>query len=259
MKSSRHGNGPAEQVAGDIIAALHREGDPARAKAAQYYFKNEIAALGVTAPTVRALVRERTKPLRNVWTLDDAIQCCDLLLQEVETEVRVSGILVLGAFKKDVTPVLMDHAYQWLRTRLDNWALVDSLSGSVLSPLLEKYPEVGTTPASPLQAWSKDECLWVRRAVLVTLVPFARHGKYLDLSYQLARDHLSDPEDLMHKAIGWLLREAGRTDAERLRRFLLKEGPALPRTSLRYAIEHFSAAERKELMNATRGSHRAAT
>jgi 3-methyladenine DNA glycosylase AlkD len=237
-----------DQVAGDIIAALHRERDPARARAVQRYFSDEIVALGVSAPTVRNLVKKRTKPLREVWTLNDAIRCCDLLLKEPQMEVRVAGILVLAAFKKDFTPVLTDRAIKWLRKRLDNWALVDSLSGSVLSPLLAKHPEMERT----LRAWSNDKCLWVRRAALVTLVPFARRGQLLDLSYRLARDRLGDPEDLMHKAIGWLLREAGRTDAGRLRQFLLRQGPAIPRISLRYAIEHFSAKDRAEVMIATR-------
>jgi 3-methyladenine DNA glycosylase AlkD len=246
----------AEQVAGDIIAALHGEYDPARARAAQRYFTDEIVALGVTAPVVRGLVRTRMKPLMNLWGLGDAVKCCDLLLKEPEIEVRVAGVLVLGMFKRDFTLALTDHAYKWLQKRMDNWALVDSLSSLVLSPLLEKHPEVGATHASPLQTWSRDKCLWVRRAALVALVPLARHGKYLDLSYELARDHLGDSEDLMHKAIGWLLREAGRTDAPRLRQFLLRHGPAIPRTTLRYAIEHFPSRDRTELMNATRGDHR---
>ncbi len=242
-----------KQVADNIVAALRKKHDPTRAQAVQHYFREEIVALGVDAPTVRDLVKRQMKPLKGVWTLDDAVRCCDLLVNEPEIEVRVSGVLVLGTFKKAFTPVLIAPAYRWLRTRLDNWALVDSLSSLVLSPLLEKYPEVGATQASPLQVWSRDERLWVRRAALVTLVPFARHGKYLDLSYELARARLGDPEDLMHKAIGWLLREAGKTDTRRLRHFLLQHGPETPRTALRYAIEHFPAQERAKTMAATRG------
>jgi 3-methyladenine DNA glycosylase AlkD len=162
---------------------------------------------------------------------------------------------VLVAFKKEFTPTLMVPAGKWLRNRLDNWALVDSFCNLVLSPLLEKYPEIKRM----LMVWSGNKCLWVRRATLVTLVPFARRGQRLDLAYRLARGRFADPEDLMHKAIGWLLREAGRTDAKRLRRFLLRHGPSIPRMSLRYAIEHFPARTRAEVMSATRRKRRAAT
>jgi 3-methyladenine DNA glycosylase AlkD len=252
-KSDRKTESPkVDQVVEAIIAALRKEADPLRATNVQHYFRDEIVALGVDMPTVRCLVKEQMRLLKGVWPLDDAIRCCDRLLKEPQIEMRTAGVLVLSAFKRDFTPMLTDPAYRWLRTRLDNWALVDLLSGVVLSPLLEKFPEIGMIRASPLQAWSNDTCLWVRRASLVTLVPFARHGKYLDLSYELAGDHLGDPEDLMHKAVGWLLREAGATDAERLRRFLLRHGPAIPRTSLRYAIEHFSVEDRARLMSATR-------
>ena len=103
-----------------------------------------------------------------------------------------------------------------------------------------------------LSAWSRADCLWLRRAALVTLVPFARHGERLDLAYRLAREHFPDSEDLMHKATGWLLREAGKTDMPRLKKFLLRHGPTIPRTALRYAIERFPAAEKAGLMRATR-------
>ena len=257
MTEKRRNKGKTEspdagQVADAIVMALHKQRNPVRARAVQRYFSEDIVALGVAAPALRRLVAKRVKPLRGAWMLDDAIECCDLLVKEPQIEVRTAGILVLAAFKRDFTPALMDRACKWLRKRLDNWALVDALSGTVLSPLLAKHPEVAATHSSPLQVWSKDKCLWVRRAALVTLVPFARRGQLLDLSYRLARDRLGDGEPLMHKAIGWLLREAGRTDAKRLRQFLLRQGPAIPRISLRYAIEHFSAKDRAEVMIATR-------
>jgi 3-methyladenine DNA glycosylase AlkD len=242
----------AEQAAGAIAAALRRQRDPARAKAVQRYFSDEIVALGVGLPAVRQLVRLHTKPLKAVWTVDDAVACCERLVQEPQIEIRTAGILVLGAFKKDLTPAVTEPAFVWLRKRFDNWALVDAMSSAVLSPLLEKHPEVERT----LRAWSGDDCLWVRRAAIVTLVPFARHGRYIDLAYRLAQERLGDPEPLMHKAIGWLLREAGRTDAKRLREFLLRQGSAIPRVSLRYAIEHFPARDRAEVMGATRGTRR---
>jgi 3-methyladenine DNA glycosylase AlkD len=71
-------------------------------------------------------------------------------------------------------------------------------------------------------------------------------------AYALAQDRLGEQEDLMHKALGWLLREAGKTDSRRLQAFLLRHGPSLPRTSLRYAIERFPENERQRLLKATR-------
>ncbi len=266
-----------------IIRDLRVMEDLERAKGVQQYFKHEIVALGIDTPTLRGYCREQVKRLRAepisqvrsrrresaqtekngadsrprlqtpertspIWTLKDAIALCDQLLQEEEMELRGAGLLILGDFKKAFTPDLIPWAKRWLDTRLDNWALVDGFCGTILSPLLENHLGVEAT----LRIWSGDPLLWVRRAALVTLVPFARRGQHLELAYAFAREHFSDPEDLMHKATGWLLREAGKTDMPRLRAFLLNHGPAIPRTALRYAIERFPAPERDRLLKLTR-------
>lgn len=95
--------------------------------------------------------------------------------------------------------------------------------------------------------------MWVRRAALVALVPLARRGQQLDLTYKLVEGLLNERVDLMHKALGWLLREAGKTDMPRLKRFLLRYGPAIPRTTVRYAIERHPLSERQALLRLTRG------
>jgi 3-methyladenine DNA glycosylase AlkD len=125
---------------------------------------------------------------------------------------------------------------------------VDNLAPGVVAPLAEKHP--GIVPE--VVAWTGSRSLWVRRGAAVTFVPLARHGLHLDAAYEVARRLLGDSEDLMHKAVGWMLREAGRTDRPRLERFLAAEGPRMARTTVRYAIEHFPAADRKRLLQATR-------
>jgi 3-methyladenine DNA glycosylase AlkD len=243
------GTGPTvEQVAAAIARTLRRRRDPVRAAGAQKYFKHKVAALGVDTPTLRGFVKEQVRPLVTAWTLEQAVECCQRLLSEPELEIQAAGLLILGAFKKDFTLDLLTAARRWLGSRLDNWALVDGFCGAVMSPLLERHPEVEKT----LRVWSRDRSLWVRRAAVVTVVPFARRGRLLDVAYDLAAEHFPDPEDLMHKATGWLLREAGKTDPQRLARFLLQRGPAIPRTALRYAIERFPAPERKRLLEDTR-------
>ena len=241
-------NPTVDQVVRVFTGTLRTWKNSTRARTTQKYFKHDVVALGIDTPTLRAFVKDQVKPLKKVWTLDQAVACCDRLSQEPELEVIVAGFLVLGAFKKDYTEDLTSNAEQWLKGCLNNWALVDGFCSAVLSPLLEKCPEIEET----LCVWSKDESLWVRRAALVTFIPFARRGRYLDRAYRLTREHLADREDLMHKAEGWLLREAGKTDMERLRQFLLKHGPAIPRTTVRYAIERFPTEDRAELLQRTR-------
>ena len=232
----------------EIIGWLRQRGDPKRARGVQQYFKHEIVALGIDTATVREFAAAQSKQLAAGWTVADATNLCDRLLREPELEIRGTGILVLSVFQREFRPGLTRVARRWLETRLDNWALVDTFCGSVLSPLLEQHPGVEKT----LRNWSRARSLWVRRAAIVTLVPFARRGRLLDTAYSLAQEHFADPEDLMHKAVGWLLREAGKTDLPRLRQFLLQHGPTIPRTTLRYAIERFPAVDRGRLLESTR-------
>ena len=94
--------------------------------------------------------------------------------------------------------------------------------------------------------------MWVRRASAVALVPLVRRGLQLDLAYDIAARLHADREDLIQKAVGWMLREAGKADAARLERYLRAHGPSIPRTTLRYAIERFPKAKRTVLMRMTR-------
>lgn len=235
-------------TAGEMAAQLRLLRDPGRARGMQAYFKNEITALGISTPVLRKFVRERVQELRLKWQLTDAIGLCDCLLQESELEIRGAGLLVLGGFEKRFSPAVLKPARRWLETRLDNWALVDGFCSAVLSPLLKRHPGMEKT----LWRWSDAKSLWVRRAALVTLVPFARHGMQLDMAYRMVSEHFTDPEDLMHKAMGWLLRDAGKKDMRRLKRYLLEHGPAIPRTTVRYAIERFPVETRTRLLAETR-------
>ena len=231
-----------------IIRELRARRNCARANGMQQYFKHAVVALGIDTPTLRAFTHGELNRLKPAWTVAEATALCGRLLAEAEMEVRMAGVLVLGGFRTEFTTALLPRAKRWLETRLDNWALVDGFCSLVVSPMMERHPSVERT----LRRWSGDPTLWVRRAALVTLVPFARRGRHLDLAYELAAEHFRDDEDLMHKATGWLLREVGKTDMPRLKTFLLRHGPAIPRTAVRYAIERFPVRERKRLLELTR-------
>jgi 3-methyladenine DNA glycosylase AlkD len=116
-----------------------------------------------------------------------------------------------------------------------------------IGQLLLRHPEL--TPR--LASWARHPNMWVRRAAAVGIIKLVSRGKALDQAYATARALHGDREDLIQKAVGWMLREAGRTDRRRLERYLRKHGARIPRTTLRYAIEHFPPAQRRELLAAT--------
>jgi 3-methyladenine DNA glycosylase AlkD len=123
------------------------------------------------------------------------------------------------------------------------------MCGLLIGPLLVARPAL----AVQMRAWSKHGNMWVRRASVVGLIALARRGQQLDLLYENARRLHPDPHDLIHKAVGWSLREAGKTDMPRLERYLRANGPSIPRTTVRYAIERFPKAKSAQLLKVTRG------
>jgi 3-methyladenine DNA glycosylase AlkD len=138
---------------------------------------------------------------------------------------------------------------QWIREgRFHNWAEIDALAPGVVTPLIERFPDL----VPRVMGWTSSRNQWMRRAAVVSLVLPARRGEKLDVAYRVVRGLLDDREDLMHKACGWLLREAGKTDMARLERFLLQYGSSMPRTSVRYAIERFPERKRKQLLMETK-------
>jgi 3-methyladenine DNA glycosylase AlkD len=145
----------------------------------------------------------------------------------------------------------MEQVGSWILQGLcSNWATIDGLAGSVSSQLVLRYPDL----LNQVMDWVNSGSLWLRRAALVSLVRPAREGRYLDHAYGLAERVFADREDLIQKAAGWLLREAGKTDMERLEHFLQRHGPKVPRTTLRYAIERFDAPDRNRLLEETRAT-----
>ena len=155
----------------------------------------------------------------------------------------------MAAYVPEAPPTLLADVKRWLESACGNWGLVDStLAPSILAPLLELYPDL----IPEVVSWTESPSQWVRRGATVAFVPLVGQKKHVPTAYRIASRLFDEKEDLVQKAVGWLLRETGKSDMERLKAFLLKHGPKIPRTSLRYAIERFPKDERKELLEATK-------
>lgn len=237
------------RVVRDSIVALKSFADPERARGAKKYFKEQVEFLGVTSPRMRGIEADIWKRIYGTWTLEDAVAYAEAMLKRTPHEIRGLGLMVLLRFREEFPPSFPVKVRGWLSAgRLDNWALVDVFCPDALGPLLDK--DAGFV--KEIKTWTADPNRWVKRASAVSFIKLARRGRRLDAVYEIAGRLFAVDDDLIHKATGWLLREAGKTDAARLRAFLLKHGPQIPRTTLRYAIERFPEKERLDLMDRTR-------
>jgi len=213
------------------------------------FFKGEVKLLGIKTADLRAIARGLYADVRKEWELDDAVAFSESLLADDYLDIRSCGLLVLGRFSKSYPPALLPRIRRWIECGwLDTWNLIDLCCSDILGPLVAAHPSL----LKKTETWAGSKNLWLRRAAAVCLIKPARKGQRLDESYRVAKKLAGDQEDLVQKAQGWLLKEAGKTDMDRLRSFLLEQGPKMSRTSLRYAIEKFPPAERNRLLAATR-------
>jgi 3-methyladenine DNA glycosylase AlkD len=239
----------AARLAKRTLAGLAR---PSGTFDASRYFRDSggLGFYNVGTDRVRALAREvvRDNP---AWTVDDACAFASLLVADRYLEVKGIGIEALGRYRRQFTPALLPRWKRWLANNQSaNWATTDAICGVLIGPLVAAHPRL----ANEVAAWASHPNMWVRRASIVGLIPVARRGIALDTLYRTARRLHCDKEDLIQKAVGWALREAGKTDMVRLERYLRTNGPKIPRTTLRYAIERFPPQKRRPLLLATRRS-----
>ena len=219
---------------------------------ASRYFRGggDLGFYNVGTARMRALARSIHEAHRHDWSIDDAMAFADALIVDRHLEVKSVGIEVVARYRREFAPRLLPRWKRWLAgNHSANWATTDAICGALIGPLLVAHPSL----APRMRAWAGDRNLWVRRAAIVGLIARARKGEALDILYDVAARLHPDEEDLIHKAVGWALREAGKADATRLERHLRSNGPSIPRTTVRYAIERFDERKRRMLMEATRG------
>jgi 3-methyladenine DNA glycosylase AlkD len=227
-------------------ASLHRRllalRDPARAAGVARFFKTgpgEYGAgdrfLGINLPTLRRLARDhRALPLRDVATL----------LESPWHEERLVALLILVWRYARAEPRERDAIYRLYlrrRARVNNWDLVDlSAEHIVGAHLRDGGPRV-------LAELARSKRLWDRRIAMLATFHYIKRGEYRP-TLRIARALLLDEHDLIHKAVGWMLREVGKRDRAVAEAFLRRHAPRMPRTMLRYATERFPAALRSRYL-----------
>src|SRR3712207_1731518 len=188
--------------------------------------------MGITVPKVRAVARLATDlPLAEV----------SKLLHSQWHEMRLCGLLILTLkCRREVSREVFDF-YLAHTKYINNWDLVDLSAPQIIGGyLIDK-------PRSVLDKLAESSSLWENRIAMVATYTFIKAND-LDETYRLATLLMHHSHDLMHKAVGWMLREAGKRDKQRLYDYVELHRLKMPRTMLRYAIEKFDSETRKWLM-----------
>jgi 3-methyladenine DNA glycosylase AlkD len=241
-------------LASDIINTLTSMADDRQRTVLMRFFKTAPGQygagdqfLGLKVPQTRLVVRQVGDDI----TLDEVQR----LVASEWHEVRLCGFLLLvrqmqRAVKRNDAPARDALIRFYLRhaRQANNWDLVD-LSAPYLLGVGLQYPTAdGLRPdRSLLDRLADSDNLWEQRIAIVSTLGLIRAGQYAD-TLRIAERLLPHPHDLIHKAVGWMLREVGKRDKPRLEAFLAQHYARMPRTALRYAIERFPAPERQQWM-----------
>ena len=230
-----------ESLARKIITELNEQASPAKAAILSRFFKTGPGEygegnrfIGIPVP----IARETAKRHRDAdyATLDE-------LLSSPVHEVRLTAVLILVLrFEKTKDTATRDECARFYLAHLDalnNWDLVDLSCYKILGPWLSNR--------SLLRDWARSGRLWRQRVAIVTCMHPVRRGNFSD-AFAIADLLLHHPHDLIHKAVGWILREIGKRDEAALTAYLLPRYRHMPRTMLRYAIERFDEQKRQQFL-----------
>ena len=195
--------------------------------------------LGIRVPALRVIA----KKYQGV-SLEDAAE----LLRSGFHEERLTALFILvrryqkplGADERQAIYRLYLDSTRWI----NNWDLVDCSALHIVGPHLQGFDK------RPLDKLAGSESLWERRIAMMATFHYIKQRQFDD-ALRIAEILLTDPEDLIHKAVGWMLREIGKRDMATEERFLNRHCRQMPRTMLRYAIEKFPEAKRQRYLKGT--------
>ncbi|HEB63311.1 MAG TPA: DNA alkylation repair protein [Gammaproteobacteria bacterium] len=227
----------------EITEHLHSLAHPKTAEHSQRFFKTGEGEygfgdkfLGIRVPVIRKTVKKfKAAPLDVIVSL----------LKSEYHEIRLCALLMLVARFSRASDDEQSEIYQIYLNHtqyVNNWDLVDSSSHHILGAYLDGRDR------SILYDLSKSASLWERRIAIISTYYFINKKNQFNDTLQISEQLLSDQEELIHKAVGWMLREVGKRDLATEVDFLKSHYQQMPRTMLRYAIEKFDPSERQKYL-----------
>lgn len=230
------------ESAARLSAELRSLASPALVSLQQRYFKTGPgqyaegdAFLGIKVPPLRTVAKRH---------LDTDLNTIKTLLHSKFHEERLFALLLLMQFYERATDKERGATFDLYldnTAHINNWDLVDVSAPHIVGRHLATRPRKG------LQRMAKSSSLWERRIAIIATFYFIRNDDFND-TLTIAKTLLQDEHDLIHKAVGWMLREVGKRDLAAEETFLLQHYHNMPRTMLRYAIERFPEKRRQQYL-----------
>ena len=195
------------------------------------------------APEVEKIARAFFKTVQHEGK-KAVFACCEELFRSGYLEESFIACHWAYALRREYETEDFPVFETWVRSYVSNWASCDTFCNHTVGAFVEMYPAY----IENLKGWTKSENRWVRRGAAVSLIVPARRGKFLTDVFAIVDLLLSDPDDLVQKGYGWMLKAASQAHQKEVFDFVVARKSRMPRTALRYAIEKMPPELRKQAM-----------
>jgi|SRR5580704_11330141 3-methyladenine DNA glycosylase AlkD len=222
----------ATTIAGEIRQFLRDGGSAEHATGVQWFFKEEIKSHGWYTAKLRSAARHFRRRIRKELGLDFLLQVADKLFAGWVLEEKVFAVFLLEKLTEEFGDAEFRLFESWL-PRISSWADHDGLVHYLIAPMVAAHP----ARTERVFRWAKSRDRWHRRAACVALIQGTRKKMFFPEIKRLSDLLLSDPDDMVQKGLGWLLRETAKADAKRTVPYLMSIRERAPRLVLRTACE----------------------
>jgi len=215
-----------------IRRKLKANADPAIRESSRRFFKEEVRLYGLKTEAVRRIGKEFYKTVKG-FPKSGIFNMCEELWQSGYMEESFIACDWSYFLRTRYEPRDIKIFAKWVNTYVSNWAACDTLCNHTVGAFIQMYPGY----VAELKKWARSKNRWTRRAAAVSLIVPAKKGKFLSDIFALADILLEDPDDLVRKGYGWLLKAASQAHQKDVFAYVMKNRTRMPRTALRYAIE----------------------
>jgi len=221
-----------DSLIGRIRTELLASADEKTKQIFQRFFKETVTYYGVKTPLVGKIAKKYWREVKCL-SKPEIFGLCEELYSSGFTEEAFVAAFWLPNLVEQLEPKDLATFKRWIECYIDNWAKCDGFCNHTIGDFIEKYPEI----LPEVKSWAKSDCRWLKRAAAVSLIVPAKKGEFLEDAFEISDMLLTDPDDLVQKGYGWLLKEESRKHQKAVFDYVARNRSIMPRTALRYAIE----------------------
>ncbi|MFA6047255.1 MAG: DNA alkylation repair protein [Parcubacteria group bacterium] len=220
------------EIVQKIRRELKKNADEKVRKSGERFFKEKIKLYGVKTATVSMIGRENFKEIKS-QNKKEIFGLCEELWKSGYMEEAFIACNWSYYVRKYYEPKDFKVFESWIEIYVSNWAACDTFCNHTVGEFLVRYPEY----VKSLKKWAQSKNRWMRRASAVSLIVPGKRGKFLPDIFQISDILLLDPDDMVQKGYGWMLKVASQAHEKEVFDYVMKNKKKMPRTALRYAIE----------------------